>query len=248
MGFTSAFFSAGHPARPGRWRAAGLLALALAGCRQEAEKVAPADTDYYPLSVGDYRIYDVVDTVWTRNVKSYDRFQFRERVAEAYTDAAGRPSFRIIRSRRADAARPWLDDSVLVLSPGADNVLLTRNNRRTVELIFPVRENYSWNLNAFNSLDPVTAQNRRYLAVGQPFTAVAGGRTYTYALTATAFDESIEKQCFPRWQYQVYAKGQGPVYRQLRSFSLDNAGTCSPIAVYVARGRSRTEVLVEQGR
>jgi len=230
--------------------AAGLLALTLAGCKNESVKVAPNDTSYYPLAVGDYRIYNVTDTTWNNNIRVVEQYQFRERVAEEYTDAAGRRALQVVRSKRATPTAAWRDDSVLVVSPSADNVLVSRNNRRTVELVFPVRENYSWNMNAFNELDPIQAQNRSYIEVGQPFTVVSEGQTYAYPATATVFDESYDKLCIPYWRRQVYVKGEGPVYRQWRAFSLNvpNTGLCSPMAVYIYRGRSRTEVLVESGR
>lgn len=238
---------------PRRWLLGGLLALAATACQHGSEPAGPNDTGYYPLRVGDFRVFDVVDTTWNRNARTVAQYQFRERVAEAYTDVAGRKAFRVVRSKRASSAAAWQDDSVLVVSASASNVLLTTNNRRTVELVFPVRENYFWNLYAFDEPNPgnptpITAQNRSFVGVGQPFTAASGGRTFTYPTTATAFDESIEKQCYPYWRRQVYAKGQGPVYRQLRLFSLDRDGVCVPFSEYVFRGRSRTEVLVEQGR
>jgi hypothetical protein len=230
--------------------AAGFLALAVASCKNESVKVEPADTNYYPLAVGDYRIFSVVDTIWNRNVRVVERYQFRERVTEEYTDAAGRRAFRIMRSKRATPAATWLDDSVLVISPSTDNVLVSRNNQRTVDLIFPVRENYFWNLNAFNDLNSIGTQDRSYVQVNQPFAVAAEGRTFSYPATITVFDESFEKLCDPYWHRQVYARNEGPVYRQRRAFTLQVPGTglCSPIATYIHRGRSRTEVLLEQGR
>ncbi|UOG77159.1 hypothetical protein MTX78_11275 [Hymenobacter tibetensis] len=237
-----------------RWAAAGLLALAVASCKNESEKVVPIDTNYYPLAVGDFRIYNVVDTTWTRNVKSYSRFQFRERVAEQYVDDTGRQNFRVIRSRRATAADSWVDDSVLVVSPAAGNVLVTRNNERRVELIFPVREGY-WNANAFNNQNDIKEQNLRYIRVGEPFTTTSGTTTVTYpqTLTTTTPDEKEETTYINRFYYfrvqQVYALGEGIVYRNRRRFIYTEPGTSDiPSPNVIFRGTSRTEVLIEKGR
>lgn len=237
------------------WIAAGLLALAVGGCKNETVKVEPADTNYYPLAVGDYRVYNVVDTTWTRNVKSYNRFQFRERVAEEYVDNTGRQTFRIVRSRRATTTDTWLDDSVLVVSPAAGNVLVTRNNNRRVELIFPVREGY-WNANAFNNQNGIKDENLHYIRVGEPFTATSGATTVTYpkTLTTSTPDGLEETEYVNAFYYyrvrQVYAQNEGPVYRSRRRFIYcePGNGNCIPSPTVIYNGTSRTEILVEKGR
>lgn len=234
--------------------AAALLAVAVAGCKNESVTIVPADTNYYPLAVGDFRIYNVTDTIWTRNVKSYNQFQFRERVAEEYVDATGRQAFRVIRSRRNTATDPWVDDSVLVVSPAAGNVLVTRNNVRRVELIFPVREGF-WNANAFNNMNDVKEENLRYTNTEKPFTTTSGSSTVTYpkTLTTSTPDEQEDPTYINAFYYlrvrQVYALGEGPVFRSRRRFIYTEPGTADlPVPGVIYRGATRTEVLVEKGR
>ena len=234
--------------------AAALLAVAAAGCKNESVTITPADTNYYPLAVGDFRIYNVTDTIWTRNVKTYNQFQFRERVAEEYVDATGRQTFRVVRSRRNTATAPWVDDSVLVVSPAAGNVLVTRNNVRRVELVFPVREGF-WNANAFNNLNDVKEDNLRYTNLNQPFTTTSGSTTVTYpkTLTTSTPDEREDPTYVNAFYYlrvrQVYALGEGPVFRSRRRFIYTEPGTADlPIPNVIYRGVSRTEVLIEKGR
>ncbi|UOQ68368.1 hypothetical protein [Hymenobacter volaticus] len=233
--------------------AAALLAVAVAGCKNESVTIVPADTNYYPLAVGDFRIYNVTDTIWTRNVKSYNQFQFRERVAEEYVDATGRQAFRVVRSRRNTATDPWVDDSVLVVSPAAGNVLVTRNNVRRVELIFPVREGY-WNANAFNDIEG-TKENLRYINLYGPFTTTSGSTTVTYpkTLTTSTLDDRLDPDYINAYYYfrvrQVYAQGEGLVYRNRRRFIYTEPGTVdAPVPGVIYRGATRTEVLVEKGR
>lgn len=242
------------PARRALGAAALLAATLLLGCEREVEKPGPADSGYYPLQVGDFRVFDVVDSTWSNNVvPTPARYQFRERVAEEYTDAAGRKSFRVVRSRRLTAADAWRDDSVLVVSPSAENVLVTRNNRRTVDLVFPVRDGY-WNWNAFNELNAVSEENMHYIRVGQPFTATSGTRTFPYEQTVTVSTREDDGNFINAFYYfrrrEVYAKDNGPVWRSTRRFTLcnPNNGNCIPSFSFIYRGSTRTETLVEKGR
>jgi hypothetical protein len=237
-----------------RFAAVGFLGLAVAGCKNESVKVEPADTNYYPLAVGDYRIYNVVDTIWTRNVKTYNRFQLREQVAEQYTDNTSREAFRIIRSRRATATDAWRADSVLVVSPAATNVLVTRNNNPRVELIFPVRDGY-WNANAFNNMNGIKDENLHYTRVGEPFTVTSGTVSSTYPKTiTTSTPDGVEETEYVNAFYylrarQVYAQGEGPVYRSRRRFIYCEPGiNCVPSPNVIFSGVAHTETLVEKGR
>ena len=235
--------------------AAGLLALAVAGCKNESVSGPEAGTDYYPLVLGDYRIFAVTDTTWAGYVRQpISRYQLRERVAEQITDAAGLPAYRVVRSRRTLPTDPWRDDSVLVISADAQTVQLTRNNRRTIELIFPVRAARVWNRDALNARDTSSAENRRYLLVGEPVQATANGQLFQYERTVTTddledvqVDDGIRNQAKLR---QVYAQGSGPVYRQRRrvSFCPDDPNLpCNPTAGRVIKGIAHAETLIEKG-
>ncbi|SHL74346.1 hypothetical protein [Hymenobacter psychrotolerans] len=240
-----------------RWLAPALLAVAVAGCKEETEQVEPVDTSYYPVQVGDFRIYEVTDTTWLRNVKTIARYQFREQVTEQYTDAAGRPAFRVLRSRRTTPAEAWRSDSVLVVSPSTTNVLVTRNNRRTVELVYPARTGYFWNLNAFNELNPIEKSDIHFKQVGEPFTTTnAAGQSVTYpstVMTALRETDAEEGGEYINLYYyyrnrQVYAPGVGPVYRSRRRFIYCADGSCIPTPSYIHSGSARTEILLESGR
>jgi hypothetical protein len=133
-----------------------LAGSSLTSCKNESEMVPDLSQDYYPLEVGSFRIYDVADTTYNNGKPTVSRFQFREQVeSDAVKDVTGQPAYQIIRSRRATATDPWKVDSVLVVSATPRRVLLQRNNRQTVELVFPVNEGRAWSMNAFNSIDSV---------------------------------------------------------------------------------------------
>lgn len=238
----------------GRRGALALLLAApalLAGCHHDA-LVAPAPDDYFPLTLNTYRSYAVTDSVWRLGVLSVSSFQLREVVREQFADAAGRPAYRLVRARRAAAGAAWVDDSVLLVQPLPRAVVLTRDNVRTVELIYPAQAGKAWPKYAFTTTrgDSVRAFDG---AVGQAFTT-PGPAPQTYAATATVRDqlpvEANDGLYRRSGLRQVYARGVGLVLRRRYSYSTfttDAIGVQTPTPGRVQNGAARYEVLLETG-
>src|SRR6476469_6253271 len=100
-----------------------LLLGALAGCKNTTEAVPDPGRGYYPLAVGNSWTYAVRDSVWSAanlanptSTPTATSFQFRETISEVFTDAAGLPAYRLVRSRRPTTADNWVDDSVFTIS------------------------------------------------------------------------------------------------------------------------------------
>ena len=246
--------------------AVGALAVGFAGCKENTVEILPdAGLGYYPVAVGNYWIYAVADTSWspasnqgsqvTRSVATVSSFQFREAIASTFTDAAGKTAYRLVRSKRLTPSAAWVDDSVFTLSPTAQSVILNRNNLRTLELIFPVREGRLWNFNGYNnnSEDTVTAETRRYRNVGEPFSTAVSGITKAYPATVTTTNEGTaqaDDAYYVNTYQQVFAKGVGPVFRRKRRFSnfyyiSSNGGSVVFVPRSYSFGYSRRETLIE---
>ena len=238
------------------------LAMGAVGCSEKTEPGPDRGLDFYPVAVGRYWVYAVADSSWSQanqnqptSTVTVANFQFRETVTEVFSDAAGQPAYRLVRARRPTPTGVWTNDSVYTLSPSVHSVILNRDNRRTLELIFPVQDGKLWNFNAFNNNtnDTVTAETRRYRNVGQPFTTRTGSVSQTYSSTLTTTNEGTAKAedlYYVRTYRQVFAKGIGPVLRQRRRFDnfyLPSGQTVTfyPHAYFF--GFSRTETLVEYG-
>ncbi len=249
------FSKVGRRGALGLGLAAGLL---VAGCRHDV-LVVPAYDDYFPVVVGSYRTYAVADSTWTSGRATVSNYQFRERVSEQFTDAAGKTAYRLVRSRRASAAAAWADDSVFVVQPLPQAVLLTRNNVRTVELIYPARAAKGWNYKAFTaSPDTITSLTRYYgPGVATPFTtpAVTGAPAKTYANTVstkTTLDTGSEdvNLLYQRGLRQVYASGVGLVLRRrfnYNTFLTNTDGSQTLTPGVVQNGLARRETLLETG-
>lgn len=246
-----------------RFRLASLLLAGgalLGSCRHESVAPQPA-SNYFPVVVGTYRTYAVADSSWTGAVATVRTYQLRERVAEQFTDAAGQPAYRVVRSKRLTAAAAWVDDSVLIVQPLARAVLLTRANVRTVELLYPPRAGKGWNATAFttSTLSPDTISNvtRQYgPAVGTAYTtpAIAGQGAKTYDATVSVLDIPTVQDNDGVYRRsgttQVFASGVGLVLRRRYSYYTYYLGVGNQQIItlgVIQSGASRRETLLETG-
>lgn len=238
---------------------AGLALLAalsqLAGCGPDSDAEPTfGSTELYPLRVGTYRIFAVADTTWRENRPTIRAYEQREVVADSFPSPAnslGQPSlsYRVVRARRASAAQAWVEDSVFVLTPLPQALLLSQGNRRTLELLFPVRAGRVWNRLAFDAQDSL---GREYRRLGEAVTlALPGGQTKAYERTVRTTDADQSDLFFQRSYEQIYAPGVGPVHRRRRNLStytLEPDGRQIPNPNYFIEGSTRHEVLLEMGR
>ena len=261
--FLSTFSVSSAARTAGRLLAVALLGMAAVSCSNSTVPAPEQGLEYYPIAVGNFWTYAVTDSSWTQASVSNptstlraDTYQFRETIISTFTDAASETAYRMVRAKRVPPATEWKDDSVFTLSATPHTVVLNRNNLRSVELIFPVREGHLWNANAFNnnSNDTITAETRRYSKLGQPLTTTVGGVSQTYPLTLTTTDEGKAKEedsYYTKTYRQVYAKGVGPVQRQRRRFAryynISSGGTVTFVPNAFIYGFSRTETLVDYG-
>jgi hypothetical protein len=163
--------------------------------------------EYYPLNIGDFRVYNVHEVRYQDKDSTVTDYQLRERVDTTYTNQAGELTYKIIRSKRTNAAQGWLDDSVLVVNRSATDLRTTANNVKKVQLIFPVRNFKNWNPNAFNTLD---SADSHYANKGAAFT-VKGNQ---YANTVRVVEADISNILRLENRYEIYAENVGMVYKK----------------------------------
>lgn len=193
--------------------------------------VIPADDvelgkDYYPLYAGHYLIYDVDSIIYNDFTKTTDTFkmEFKDEVAEEFTDNEGRPSFVINRFVRQDSTFLWEENLTYYATLTNFRLEVTENNLRFIKLVFPVKLNTSWNGNSYIPLNLsetkwYTGWLYKYENVNEPYKA--GDITYTNTvsvpqadLTEGAPDNPNEYSAYT-YGKEVYAKQIGLIYREL---------------------------------
>ncbi len=235
-----------------------LLLSLLAGCGIDQTDPVPTygGAELYPLRVGDFRIFAVQDSTWRQNQVTVSGYQQRETVTDSFPSPSVMPgqagiSYRVLRARRATATASWVDDSVFVLTSLPRALLLSRNNQRTLELLFPVRDSLSWNRYSFDVL-AADSLKRRYRRVGRPVSLrLPNGQLRPYERSVRTYDFDAEDAFYTRTYEQIFVPGVGPVQRRRRNLSTFTFGPsgeqiADPNFIYA--GSIRREVLLEYGR
>lgn len=187
-----------------------MILLGITACNEAVEPdPASLGYDYFPLTTGDERVYDVrqihLDVGSTADTTYY---QLMEVVGESYSSGA-EESFRIERYRRSTASDEWQLDSVWSARVNTYQAIMVENNVPIIKISFPVQENRRWDGNAMNS------------KLYDEFKMIDVGSEYT--LDEISFDrslilvkEDLLDTCylsFDNYHTEVYGKGIGMIHR-----------------------------------
>lgn len=138
-------------------------------CAREPEGLKDLGHKYFPLRVGSWHLYQVDSTYWddfTGQMYEY-RFYVLEVVESQFTDAEGKPAYRLERFYRNNDTTSWQLRDVWFFNVSSSMVQRVEENIRYIKLIFPVKEGARWDGNAMNYLGTETYT---YVNVHKPFT------------------------------------------------------------------------------
>ena len=221
--------------------------LSMQFCKRETDAftVVPA-TDYYPIQVGKYIIYQLDSTVFTNfeTTKEIHSYQVKDIVDAEITDNTERPAFRVRRMIRDSAGlNPWTDLATFMVTPLPSSIEYVENNLRFIKLKSPVRENYFWQgnsyINAVGDLDYLKSWEYNYTNVGQPF--LIDNKTVENTATVLQSDEitgdpelSPNNVASKNYSIEVYGKNIGLIYKDFIYWLYQKNNTLGNCRVVVA--------------
>ena len=184
-------------------------------CSKENENVEDPPNlaySYAGLNLGSYIIYDVDSHHYNLpfNIDTIIQFQIKEEVNAAFTDLEGDEAFKIIRYQRDSVQHPWILIDVWNAKITATNYQKVEENLRLIKLVFPVRENITWNGNVKNVLAPQTYE---YVSAHQA--EQIGVIAFDSVATVTQFEDVNLVQ--ERLYQEKFAAGVGLVYKKSRN-------------------------------
>ncbi len=121
----------------------------------ESEVVLDSDRlglHYFPLEVGNYRIYDVEESNYSVLGVTTQNYQLREFVADSGLNAGNNLQYIIHRSTRISDSEQWHLDSIWTAQKSTNVAVLTENNVPYVKMSFPIDHQLEWDGNGMNSL------------------------------------------------------------------------------------------------
>ncbi|MEO9966972.1 MAG: hypothetical protein ABJF11_14335 [Reichenbachiella sp.] len=122
-----------------------------------SESEIAIDTDrlglhYFPLEVGDYRIYDVVEKNYSVLGVTEEVYELKESIEDSSLNASNNLQYIVHRSTRIDDTESWHLDSIWTARKSTELAILTENNVSLLKLTFPIVHDSTWDGNALNSL------------------------------------------------------------------------------------------------
>ncbi|WP_370086987.1 hypothetical protein [Ekhidna sp.] len=225
-----------------KWLRGILLLVAGVGIScSESRKADPSTLgyDFYPLNIGQYRIYDVEEIKYL--VSGFDTtvFQLRETIFDSIS-SIDQTVYLLRRDIRADDTAPWKSDSVWSVTSTSNYLSISENNIPYIKLTFPVKEGRDWDANSLNSKDPSTSY---YQSMSNSIIDSVGTESHMRVII-----EDIEENVTGvDLRSEVYARGIGLVEKDYLVQKKCTSSDCGGDLGEVIAGRSLKQVLIEIG-
>ena len=200
-----------------------VISIALFSCKKKKEPVKPdLGEAYYPGTIGKYIIYDVDSIVYDEFLydSTHYKYQIKEKIEQAYTDAQNRPALKLVRYiKKFDAAisysvMPWTIKDVWQVNISTTNVEIVEENIRFVKLIFAIKQNSTWNGNSTNTLGD---QEYKYSYMDAAETI----NSINFAKVTQVMQKDFPTLISRQYYREKYAKDIGLVYREIIDMGFD---------------------------
>lgn len=217
-----------------------LVAVMTISCN-ESRRADPSTLgyDFYPLNVGQYRIYDVEEIKYL--VSGFDTtvFQLRETIFDSIP-SIDQTIYLLRRDIRIDDTQPWKSDSVWSVTSTSNYLSITENNIPFIKLTFPVKESKEWDSNSLNSKDPSTSY---YQSMSNSIVDTIAAENHIRVIL-----EDIEENVTGvDLRSEVYARGIGLVEKDYLVQKKCTSSDCGDDLGEVIAGRSLKQILIEIG-
>ncbi|WP_020607021.1 hypothetical protein [Spirosoma spitsbergense] len=182
------------------------------GCGEMGNDLGPDDSAYFPLQVGDYRVYQVTQENYVAvNSAVRKTYQVQEKISSS-SNQNGQVVYLIEESVRQTGQSPWKLNRIYTVYKNPAEVVSQENNLPVVKLAFPIRTTTAWNQNSYNANPDTLLQ---YQDTGRLF--AVGTRRFENTVSVVGSNDStlVSQKKYLR----VYAPNIGLVYREDRSLA-----------------------------
>ena len=184
-----------------------LFTFAIISCeKDDSNNIENIDYSYYPITVGNYLIYDITEINIDKPLEIYDttEYQLKEIVESEYIGLSGKTEYRLERYIRLNETSSWQIYDIWIVYIDNNIVVKVEENISYVKMTFPVVDENSWNGNSFNTLDKTD-----YTITGINYSDSINSNYLDSLLRVEQINEEslIDKKEF----YEVYMKNVGLV-------------------------------------
>ncbi len=212
----------------------GLIVFIMSCSKSDENIQDDIDTRFYPFVENSYLVYRV-DSIYHDLSSDTSSYYLKEVIKDTFVDDLGRINKKIFRYKRYDLSSSWQFDEVWY--GYKDDVKAERiaYNNRVLSIIFPVRNNKSWDLNIYNDLVPsfVTFKN-----TNEAFSV----NTFDFDKSVLVDGENISNLIQYKRVYDVYAYDIGLVEKVRVDLEINNFDRFD-----IVRGTEYYQTIIEWG-
>ncbi len=136
-----------------------IILISFFSCKKDDDKpvVTKIDYSYYPLTVGNYVMYNVTEINIDKPLNIYDTtiYQLKEFVESQFIGSNGKTQYRLERYKRANDTMSWVISDVWAVYFLDNKLVKVEENIPLIKINFPVKQNKAWDGNKLNTLDSV---------------------------------------------------------------------------------------------
>jgi len=201
------------------------ILIIIASCNKKKDLSVPqaSTIDYYPLQIGSFFVYDVVQSKYDLLGKYDTTYQIKVVLQDSWIDLESNTSYKMFRYKKPQGTNDFVLDSLWhVKKVDSKNVVVTENNVPYLKLSMPLAKDKTWSGNLYNSYPE---QLYKVSSIGS-----AWGR---YPNTATIIEKNASNLLFRDYSAEVYAENIGLVYKEIQNVKFEfGKGTINEGIVY----------------
>ncbi len=232
-----------------KWLLFLLVLVSVTACNKQVTEnvIVPDDTDYFPLSKGAFRIYQI-DSISYRDLEQdtiTTAYRLKEVLSDTFTDNSGHLAFRIMRYKQyPDKSgnyenQPWQFFESTSLKGTNSEIQIVENNQPYLRLVFPLNINKQWNGNAYNTLG---IQNYTVNYVDQEL------KVFNKSVPTAKVTEKISRTKLSLEEInRTYARGIGLIHGEYWDISTDQIDPLNEVEKHIKKGRVVKQDLIETG-
>ncbi|MCE3296259.1 MAG: hypothetical protein K0R65_1973 [Crocinitomicaceae bacterium] len=200
-----------------------VLFTALLSCKKEDNEV-DFHHEYFPLDEGTFAEYTVTRIYHDDASDIHDTtvYTLKTVIGDTVIDNEGRVARKMERYVFNTLLQEYKIQDVWMAIIDQERAELVEENQRKIKLVFAPSLTKEWDMNAFNSYDPVILY---YKNIHKPFTA----GSLDFEKTVTVEEDSTKNLIQYKRKFEVYAEGVGLVRKHYQDFSINNFNETLPV-------------------
>lgn len=200
-----------------------VVVMAVLGCVPDNQLDFPTAQNYFPLRVGDYKIFQVSEIrIAPYNIETELNYQIRTLVTDSFPNADGKYSYVISRFKRTNPTDAWVSLDTWTGRANDREVVITEGNIPYQKISYPVESTRKWNGNRYNSestneiCPEATATSCDLYAFGAVNAPFQSGMGLSFTKTIEVV-ENDDEDLFVKYDVRrtIYALNVGLVYREI---------------------------------